>query len=237
MAYAETDTTPLLADPAAEVPAPDARRHLGFASAYVLVMSRVIGTGIFATPGLVVKSAGSAGLSLVLWVAGALLSATDMVVWLEYGCMLPRSGGHKVYLEQTFPRPRFLAATLVAVQAVLLTFSAGNCEVFGEYVLFALGADATEGRRKAVAASLMVAVVLLHGCFHRTGLWLQDMLGWAKVAMVGFIALTGLGVVLAGGGNAGSPSWDNLWVGSDWSVAALSAAIFKVRYNLAFSRF
>lgn len=68
-------------------------RNLGWTSAYILIMSRVIGSGIFATPGAIVRSVGSVGITLVLWVAGALASWFGLAISLEYGCMLPRSGG------------------------------------------------------------------------------------------------------------------------------------------------
>lgn len=71
-------------------------KTLTWSSAYILVVSRVIGSGVFATPGSIVKSAGSVGLSLSLWLAGTVLAACGMVVFMEYGCMLPRSGGEKV---------------------------------------------------------------------------------------------------------------------------------------------
>jgi amino acid permease len=68
-------------------------RTLGWSSTYILIISRVIGSGIFATPGAIVRSVGSVGLSLLLWVAGAVISWAGLAVALEYGCMLPRSGG------------------------------------------------------------------------------------------------------------------------------------------------
>jgi amino acid permease len=68
-------------------------RNLGWGSAYILIIARVIGSGIFATPGAIVRSVGSVGLSLGLWVAGAVISWCGLAVALEYGCMLPRSGG------------------------------------------------------------------------------------------------------------------------------------------------
>ncbi len=68
-------------------------RNLGWSSAYILIISRVVGSGIFAVPGSIVDAAGSIGLSLLLWVAGALISWAGLVVSLEFGCMLPRSGG------------------------------------------------------------------------------------------------------------------------------------------------
>lgn len=68
-------------------------RNLGWSSAYILIISRVIGSGIFATPGAITKSVGSVGLSLVLWIVGALIAWFGLQISLEYGCMLPRSGG------------------------------------------------------------------------------------------------------------------------------------------------
>jgi amino acid permease len=72
------------------------RKNLNWSSAYILVVSRVIGSGIFATPGSIVKSAGSIGLTLLVWLAGTILSGCGLAVSMEYGCMLPRSGGEKV---------------------------------------------------------------------------------------------------------------------------------------------
>jgi hypothetical protein len=68
-------------------------RNLGWSSAYILIMSRVIGSGIFATPGSIVQSVGSIGITLSLWVFGALIAWLGLAISLEYGCMLPRSGG------------------------------------------------------------------------------------------------------------------------------------------------
>jgi hypothetical protein len=69
--------------------------------------------------------------------------------------MLPQSGG-KAYLEYTFRRPRFLASTLAAVQAVLLGFTASNCIVFS---LFALGVNPTGVAIKSVVVGLLTAAL------------------------------------------------------------------------------
>jgi amino acid permease len=68
-------------------------RTLHWSSAFIIIISRVIGSGIFATPGAITSSVGSIGLSLSLWVVGAAISWCGLAVGLEYGCMLPRSGG------------------------------------------------------------------------------------------------------------------------------------------------
>ncbi|PVH69657.1 amino acid transporter [Cadophora sp. DSE1049] len=208
-------------------------------NAYILIISRVVGSGIFATPGSILKTSGSIGLSLALWILGSVIAWCGIQISLEYGCMLPRSGGEKVYLEFTYRYPRFFASTLVAVQAVLLGFTASNCIVFGEYVLFAFGVEGTEVGQKSLALGLLTAITVVHGVFPRVGIRIQDFLGWIKVGLIVFMAFTGVWVALfRGGGDIGtltSPvmSWDGLWKDSNWGWGTLSTAIFKVGYSYA----
>ncbi|GIK01907.1 hypothetical protein Aspvir_005948 [Aspergillus viridinutans] len=221
-------------------------RNLTWTSAYILVVSRVIGSGIFATPGSIVKSVGSVGLALLVWLVGTVLAACGLAVSMEFGCMLPRSGGDKVYLECTYRRPRFLASTLIAVQAVLLGFTASNCIIFSKYALFALSIEPTEYQQKALAAGLMTAITIVHGCFLKTGIWIQNLLGWMKIFMIAAMTLTGLWVILfrheehsisvSNGLNRTGYDvflWDNLWEGSNWSWSLLSTSLFKVFYSYA----
>jgi amino acid transporter len=213
-------------------------RHLSWHSAYILVISRVIGSGIFATPGSVVRDAGSIGLSLIIWTVGAIVSACSLAVSLEYGCMLPRSGGDKVYLEYVYRRPRFLASTLVAVSFVILGFSASNCIVFSQYVLFALDVEPTDFLRKALAVGLLTTITIIHSCFPKFGVAAQNTLGWVKVALIIFMILTGLVVVIfQPGRTAANPgtslNWDQIWQDSDWSWGVMATSLFKVFYSYA----
>lgn len=221
-------------------------RTLGWGSAYVLVMSRVIGTGIFAMPGTIVQTVGSPGLALVLWVVGSLVAWAGLVIDMEYGCMLPRSGGSKVYLEYTYRRPRFLASTLVAVQAVLLGFSATNCIVFAKYTLFAAGQQPGDLNTKILALGLLTWITIVHSCFYRTGIWIQNLLGWLKIGLVIFMIVAGLFVVLfrpqlSSGASTGRDeaskslvyASDDLWGGSNWGLNNLSTSFFKVLYSYA----
>lgn len=224
-----------------ELPRAAPGKYLSWTTAYILVVSRVIGSGIFATPGSIVKSSGSIGLSLLLWIAGTILAACGMVVSMEYGCMLPRSGGDKVYLEYTYPRPRFLASTLVAVQAVLLGFTASNCIIFAKYSFFAFGSEPTELQHKLLAAGLLTLITIVHGCFRQTGIWIQNVLGWLKIFLIGSISLTGIWVILLrpAGLESGAQqakqvmAWDTLWEGSNWSWNLVSTSLFKVLYSYA----
>ncbi|EFQ25782.1 methionine permease [Colletotrichum graminicola M1.001] len=213
-------------------------RTLTWQSVYILVISRVIGSGIFATPGAILRSVGSPGLSLVLWVVGAIVAACGLMVSLEFGSMLPRSGGDKVYLEFTYRRPRFLASTLIAVQVVLLGFTASNCVVFSEYLLFALGGEnPTELLRKGLAVALLTAVTLIHGCFPRFGVKLQNFLGWIKVGLVVFMIFSGLYVVLLRPSTESTRvtsttlSWEDMWEDTNWNWGVIATSLFKVFYS------
>jgi amino acid transporter len=214
-------------------------RTLSWHSAFIIVISRVIGSGIFAAPGAIVKSVGSPGLSLLLWVVGAVVAACGLSVALEYGSMLPRSGGDKVYLEFTYRRPKFLASTLIAVQAVLLGFTASNCVIFSQYVFFAAGVDnPSDLARKSLAVSLLSVITLIHGCFPKFGVRLQNFLGWVKVGIITFMLLSGVYVVVfrdTGKARATHtlPEWEDLWEGSNWNWGIISTSLFKVYVSYA----
>ncbi|KAI0428612.1 methionine permease [Xylaria sp. FL1042] len=216
-------------------------RNIDWKSAYVIAISRVIGSGIFAVPGVILKSVGSVGLSLTLWVVGALIVAAGLAVSLEYGCMLPRSGGEKVYLEFTYTRPRFLASTLVATQAVLLGFTASNCVIFSQYIFFAFDTEPADVWRKGLAVALLTVITIIHGVWYRAGIRIQNFLGWIKVGLVVFMVLSALYVVAFGGSSPeeeptasfGPDGWEGLWEDSDWSFGTIATSLFKVFYSYA----
>lgn len=215
-------------------------RNLNWYSCFILVISRVIGSGIFATPGAIVQAVGSPGLALLLWIVGAVIAACGLAVSLEFGCMLPRSGADKVYLEFTYRRPRFLASTMVAMSAVFLGFTASNCVVFSQYVLFALGReDAGALLRKGLALGLLIVVTVIHIVFPRAGVQIQNVLGMFKIAVIGLMILAGIYAILLQPESSippearGQLSWDRLWDDTVWNWGLISTSLFKVFYSFA----
>jgi amino acid transporter len=146
-----------------------------------------------------VRAVDSRNLALVIWLLGALLSCLTLQVSLEFGCMLPRSGGEKTCLEFAYPRPRWLASTVVAVWVVLGGVSSSNCIVFAKYVLAAAGsAQPGSYAVKGIAALLLTSVVVAHGCFYGAAVKVQNVLGAAKIGFVAFLILTSVYVVALG---------------------------------------
>lgn len=211
-------------------------RNLSWRSAYLLIISRILGSGIFATPGVIFKSVGSVGLSLLLWVLGACIAACGLSISLELGCMLPRSGGAKVYLEFMYRRPRFLASTVFAIQAVLLGFSASNAIVFGQYTLFAFRVEPNAFTQRLLAGSLLTVITIIHACFLKTGILIQNAFAWVKIFLMVIMLIASLTVLFRPSDSAPTVnllSWEEVWKDSNWRWGVVSTAIFKVSFAYA----
>src|SRR5690606_23029364 len=88
-------------------------RELGLADATFLVVSSVIGAGIFFTPGVVAAIVPEPGWFLLAWAAGGGLSIAGALANAELGAMFPRAGGDYVYLREAFhPAVGFLVGWL-----------------------------------------------------------------------------------------------------------------------------
>ncbi len=75
---------------------------LGPADAAALVVSTVIGVGIFTTPGIVAKMAPHPWAILGLWLAGGLLALAGAGAYAELAALHPHAGGEYVYLREGF---------------------------------------------------------------------------------------------------------------------------------------
>jgi len=81
------------------------RRTLSLRDLIFIVIGTVIGSGIFLTPGGVVKNAGSGGMALVVWTVGGILSLLGALTFAELGASRPDSGGLYIYLKDAFGPP------------------------------------------------------------------------------------------------------------------------------------
>ena len=122
---------------------------------------------------------------------------------------------------------------------MLLGFTASNCIVFAEYVLFALGREPSPFELKALAVGLLTAIVITHSCFLKTGIFIQNVLGWVKVGLVMFMVFASLfSVLFRQDADITDPptistKGDYLWDGSVWNWGIISTALFKVFYSYA----
>ena len=88
--------------PAAGVRTAGLLRQLGVISATALVVSNMIGTGIFTTTGFLAADLGRASLILVIWVVGAACALAGALCYSELGINFPSSGGEYIYLTRAY---------------------------------------------------------------------------------------------------------------------------------------
>ncbi|KIK34929.1 hypothetical protein CY34DRAFT_812556 [Suillus luteus UH-Slu-Lm8-n1] len=204
-------------------------RYLGVTSCTLLIVGRIIGTGIFSTPSSILSGVGSVGASLMLWVLGFLLSFCGLFIWLEFGTMFPRSGGEKVYLEAVYRKPKYLATVVFAANAILLGFTASGCIVFASNILVAAGQPVGRWTERGIALGVIFFVTLLHGLTPKTGVLIMNSLSIFKIVILLFVVVTGW-VVLSGKTRVADPHYNfrNAFAGSSTSSNDYATATFKV---------
>ncbi len=119
---------------------PDAQlvRAIGIRGATLLVITNVIGSAIFLTPGVMAETLPSESLLLLAWIAGGALALCGGLTYAEMGAMYPRSGGLYVFLEEAYgPLVAFLfgwACMLVVLTGSVATVAVGFAKYFSYFV-------------------------------------------------------------------------------------------------------
>jgi APA family basic amino acid/polyamine antiporter len=114
------------------------RRELTALDATMLVVSSVIGVGIFLTPGRIAALLPAPGWILAAWAVGGLLSLAGALANAELGAMYPHAGGDYVYLREAYhPLAGFLVGWLsffVIYAGTVATLAIGFADGLGHFV-------------------------------------------------------------------------------------------------------
>ncbi len=171
-------------------------RHLGLFSATMLVIGGIIGSGIFLNPAVVAARTRTAGLTLGVWLLGAVVALLGAFVYAELGARRPRAGGGYAYLREAFgPLSGFLYAW--ALLLIMATGAAAAVAMtFAGYALTLLGWD--PALQQPMAAAAIVALSLLNVVGVRPAAWSQNLFTVLKLAAIAVLVVAGL---LAAGGS------------------------------------
>jgi basic amino acid/polyamine antiporter, APA family len=94
---------------------PDPNRKLGLLAAVTIVVSNMVGTGVFTSLGFQAAGINDALALLLLWVVGGLLALCGGFAYGELGSAFPRSGGEYHYLSRLYhPSVGFLSGFVSA---------------------------------------------------------------------------------------------------------------------------
>ena len=171
-------------------------RLLGLRQLIAITIGTVIGSGIFIVPGAVMRqTGGSVALSLLVWVAGGVLSLLGALTYAEMGAMKPEAGGLYTYIRDGFGRfPAFLFGWTMFFITGPGT-SATLAVAFTAYLGQLVPLGPISGRLAAVAMLAVVMVVNVVGT--RTSAGFQ---GWTTLIKVaGIVVLSALFLLLGPG--------------------------------------
>jgi amino acid transporter len=217
--------------------------NVGWVTVIFLNVNQMIGTGIFSTPGSILRGTGSIGLALIYWVIGFFMALSGFSVYLEFASYFPnRSGSEAVYLEQAYPRPKFLFPIAFAVQSVLISFSASNAIVLSRYIWRIAATEPSPWQMKGVAVAAYTLAVICVIAHNKYSLWATNFFGVLKLLTLIFISITGF-VVL--GGHVSSVEDPNVNFrnsfegtttnGNDLAVALVNIVFSYTGYSNAFN--
>ena len=180
------------------------RRELGLLDATMINVGTIIGSSIFLVPASIAAAFSGSFPTILVWVAGALVSLCGALCIAELGAAMPKAGGQYVYLQRAFgPLWGYLygwGAAVVINPASIAFVSVG----FATYLGFFVPLSALAVKLVAVGAILLLTLFNCLGL--RVGAVTQDIITVIKIAAV--VALVVLCLVLPGGSSANiQPLW------------------------------
>ncbi|RFZ84983.1 amino acid permease [Mucilaginibacter terrenus] len=137
-------------------------RRLGLAQATAINMTDMVGIGPFITLPMVIGMMNGPWF-LYAWLAGAILSFIDAMVWSELGAAFPMAGGSYNFLKETYGKTKlgrlmsFLFVWQTMIQAPLVIASAA----IGFSYYFSFLTPLTAWESKLMSGGVVVAIVAL----------------------------------------------------------------------------
>ena len=195
-------------------------------TAVCLLLSSVVGMGIFTTTGFMARDVGNPWLILVLWGGGAMWALIGAMCYSELGAAFPLVGGDYVYLREAYhPFVAFLsgwASFTVGFGAAIAAGAMG----FAAYVLQLLPGNAHSILQvNGLALALLWGLTAIHVGGIGAGGFLQQVLTLLKVGAIVFLVI--------GAFTVGQGEWQHLSVPSQSSqvgMGGLAVSFIFVTY-------
>ncbi len=240
----------LPADPAAAAavtaPVNQLRRSFRVRDGVALIVSNVVGVGIFTTPAIIARNVPEPGVMLALWIVGGCLALAGALSYAQLGRMWPAAGGEYIYLSRAYgPTAGFLSgwtSLIAGFSGAVAASSVGLIAYLGRYFP-ALGSDhslfsinfyvgaLTVSPRALGAAFVILAFALLHACNIGAGKLTQNMLALFIILIIGAFCIFGF--------TLGTGSWSHfhssaiVWRPSSWLLAFLPIMFSYSGWNAA----
>jgi basic amino acid/polyamine antiporter, APA family len=205
-------------------------RRLGPVDAAAIVISNVIGSGIFFVPVIVAQLVPHPTAMLGVWLAGGALAFAGAMAYAELAAVRPHAGGEYVYLRDAYGP---LAAFLTGWTSFIAGFSgaiAASAVALADYVGRFIPMPAAAKPVVSIAAIAVLTLVHVRGL--GPGRLVQNTLAGVKTAAIvvlialGFAIGHGSAAHLATGGSVAPLSWLLALVPVMFSYSGWNAAVY-----------
>src|SRR6185369_11799571 len=153
-------------------------RRLTLFDATMIVISGIIGSGIFINPYVVAQAVHTPFLILGVWIAGGVIALFGAFVFAELSTVMPRVGGQYAFFREAFSP---IVAFLYGWGLLLIVQSGATAAVavaFAQYV--ARLVDLPTGAAPWLAAAILLAVAAFHALGIKPGAVLINVITFAK---------------------------------------------------------
>ena len=205
------------------------RRIIGKYAGAAIVISNMIGTGIFTTTGLMADMGARGGDILIAWLIGGILALSGALCYGELGANMPESGGEYYYISRVLhPSLGFLSGwvSLIVGFSAPIAAAAMAMQIYMQQVI-----PGWSSGTMAVITILLLST--LHAYDLRLGSRVQMALVILKVLIViGFIA----GVIITGpvpGHEINMDITPDFWFGPSSAVVLIFVAFAYFGWNAA----
>lgn len=240
------------------MPQPSLERRLGALDASAIVISNVIGSGIFIVPVIVAGLVPHPGAMLSLWIAGGLLAFAGAMAYAELAALRPKAGGEYVYLREAFgPLAAFLTgwtSFVAGFSGAIAAGAVGLAAYLGRFIpaaadttpIFSIPPDWMQrwlieaglpvvslnvSPQSVVALSAIAALTIIHVCGLGPGRIVQNLLAGLKVgAIVVFVAL---GFAIGRGSTAHFTASAGIVAPTSWVLALIPVMFSYSGWNAA----
>ncbi len=178
----------------------DVARKLGPLDATMIVVSGIIGSGIFINPYVVAREVETPLLILAVWLLGGAIAMCGAFVFAELGTVVPRAGGQYAFFREAFhPLVGFLHgwALLFIIQSGATAAVAVAC---GQYVVRLGGLS--PGLAVPIAVALLAALAVFHSAGIRPGAVLVNLITIGKTLAIAALVI---GAFAVGGKSMAGP--------------------------------
>ena len=156
------------------------QKKYGLFAATALVVSNMVGVGVYTSLGFQVADIQSFSAIIYLWIIGGVIALTGALCYAEISTTLKKSGGEYYYLSEMFhPALGFVGGWV----SLLVGFAAPMCAIsiaIGKYSASAFGVDYSQ----FIPFGILLIMTLLHLLGVRFTEWFQNGFTTLKIILI-----------------------------------------------------